>query len=114
MDASPSRKWIVESIGTVPSEEGVFATSYGMGWKGLQAVRAEIPDGEFSAVITPSGHVLALFFRPPEKFYDLRCEGVKRDTPPPAGLIVVAHAGSSVLLRWKGDRDSLPVYLEPV
>jgi hypothetical protein len=42
----PSRKWIVESIGTVASEEGLFATSYGMGWKGLQAVRVEIPDGQ--------------------------------------------------------------------
>ena len=109
----PSREWIVESIGTVASEEGVFATSYGMGWKGLEAVRVEIPDGEFSAVITPSKHVLALFFRPPEKFYDLRYEGVKRDTPPPAGSIVVAPAGSSVLLRWQGNRDSLHVYLEP-
>jgi AraC family transcriptional regulator len=112
MDASPSRKWIVESIGTVPSQEGVFATSYGMGWKGLQAVRAEIPDGEFSAVITPSGHVLALFFRPPEK-YDLRCEGVKRDTPPPAGSIVMVPAGSSALVRWQGSKDTLLVYLEP-
>ena len=109
----PSREWIVESIGTVASEEGVSATSYGMGWKGLQAVRVEIPDDEFSAVITPSKHVLALFFRPPEKFYDLRYEGVKRDTPPPAGSIVVAPAGSSVLLRWQGNRDSLHVYLEP-
>ena len=109
----PSRKWIVESIGTVASEEGVLATSYGMGWKGVQAVRVEIPDGEFSAVITPSRHVLALFFRPPEKFYDLRCEGVKRDTPPPAGSIAVVPAGSSVRLRWQGNRDSLHVYLEP-
>jgi AraC family transcriptional regulator len=73
----------------------------------------EIPDGEFRAAITPSMHVLALFFRPPEKFYDLRYEGVTRDTPPPAGSIVVAPAGSSVLLRWQGNRDSLHVYLEP-
>jgi hypothetical protein len=36
--------------------------------------------------------VLALFFPPPEKFYDLRYEGVKRDTPPPAGSIAVVLA----------------------
>src|SRR5580704_8157630 len=56
--------------------EKSFATSYGMGWKELQAVRVESPGGEFSAVIRPSTHVLGLTVRPPEKM-DLRYEGVK-------------------------------------
>jgi 3-hydroxymyristoyl/3-hydroxydecanoyl-(acyl carrier protein) dehydratase len=53
--------------------EKSFATSYGMGWKELQAVRVESPGGEFSAVITPSTHMLVLSVRPPEKM-DLPCE----------------------------------------
>jgi AraC family transcriptional regulator len=93
-------------------EEKSFATSYGMGWKGLQAVRVESHGGEFSAVITPSTHVLGLSVRPPEKM-DLRYEGVKRDMPPPAGSIAVVPAGSSVLSRWQGSKDSLLIYLEP-
>jgi AraC family transcriptional regulator len=92
--------------------EKSFATSYGMGWKELQAVRMESPGGEFSAVITPSTHVLVLSVRPPEKM-DLRYEGVKRDMPPPAGSIAVVPAGSSVLLRLQGSNDSLLIYLEP-
>ena len=83
-----------------------------MGWKELQAVRMESPGGEFSAVITPSTHVLVLSVRPPEKV-DLRYEGVKRDMPPPAGSVAVVPAGSSVLLRLQGSNDSLLIYLEP-
>jgi AraC family transcriptional regulator len=112
MDASPFRKWIVEFIGTAALEERILATSYGMGWKGLQAVREENPGGEFSRVGTSSTHVLGLCVRPPEKM-DLRYEGVKRDMPHPAGSISVVPAGSSVLSRWQGSRDSLFVFLEP-
>jgi AraC family transcriptional regulator len=92
--------------------EKTLATSYGMGWKGLQAVRMESPGGEFSAAITPSTHVLVLCVRPPEKM-DLRYEGVKQDMSPPAGSIAVVPAGSSVLWRWQGSNDSLLIYLEP-
>jgi AraC family transcriptional regulator len=92
--------------------EKSFATSYGMGWKGLQAVRVENAGGESSAVITRSTHLLVLSVRPPEKM-ELRYEGVKRDMPAPAGSIAVVPAGSSVLSRWQGSRDSLFVYLEP-
>jgi AraC family transcriptional regulator len=93
-------------------EEKSFATSYGMGWKGLQAVRIESPGGEFSAAVTPSTHLLGLSVRPPEKM-DLQYEGVKRDMPPPVGSIAVVPAGSSVLSRWQGSKDSLLIYLEP-
>src|SRR5258708_35881402 len=112
MDASPFRKWIVEFIGTAALEERILATSYGMGWKGLQAVREKNPGGEFSRVGTPSTHVLGLWVRPPEKI-NMRYEGVKRDMPPPAGSIAVVPAGSSVLSHWQGSRDSIFVFLEP-
>jgi AraC family transcriptional regulator len=89
------------------------ATSYGMGWKGLQAVRYLDSSGsEFSVAHTPGTHVLALFVRPPEKV-DLRYEGLKRDMPPPAGSIMVVPAGSSLQWRWQGSMDALLIYLEP-
>jgi AraC family transcriptional regulator len=112
MNASPFRKWIVEFIGTAALEERILATSYGMGWKGLQAVREENPGGEFSRVGISSTHVLGLCVRPPEKM-DVRYEGVKRHMPPPVGSIAVVPAGSSVLSRWQGSRDTLFVFLEP-
>jgi AraC family transcriptional regulator len=88
------------------------ATSYRMGWRGLQAVRSESPVSEFSGAGTPMTHVLGLIVRPPEKM-NLRYEGVKRDRPLPAGSIAVVPAGSSVLVGWEGSMDSLHVYLEP-
>jgi AraC family transcriptional regulator len=89
------------------------STSYGMGWKGLQAVRyRNSPHGEFSAAYTPGTHVLFLYVQPPEKM-DVRYEGVKRDMPPPAGSITVVPAGSSVVCSRQGSVDSLLIYLEP-
>jgi AraC family transcriptional regulator len=95
---------------TVPF--ALCATSYGMGWKGLQAARMESPVSGFSGSGTPKTHVLGLILRPPEKM-NLQYEGVKRDRPPSAGSIVVVPAGSSVLVRWQGSIDELHVYLEP-
>jgi AraC family transcriptional regulator len=90
-----------------------FATSYGMGWKGLQAVRCRDSSGsEFSGEVTSRTHAVVLTIRPPEKM-DLRYEGVKRDMPPPAGSITVMPAGSSALWRWQGSKDSLVIFLEP-
>ena len=89
------------------------ATSYGMGWKGLQAVRfRNSPIGEFSAAYKPGTHVLFLYVRPPKKM-DVRYEEVNRDVPPPAGSISVVPAGSSVLCSHQGSVDSLLIYLEP-
>jgi AraC family transcriptional regulator len=90
-----------------------FATSYGMGWKGLQALRfRNSPPSEFNAAGTSGTHVVILHVRPPEKM-DLRYEGVKRDRPPPAGSITVVPAGSSVLWRRQGSMSSLVIFLEP-
>jgi AraC family transcriptional regulator len=89
-----------------------FATSYGMGWKGLQAARNKGPSGEFSATAAPSTHVLVLSIRPPQKM-DLQYARIKRDRPLAAGSITVVPAGSSVLAHWLGSGDALFVYLEP-
>src|SRR4030081_2924046 len=111
MDASPFRKWIVEFIGTAALEERILATSYGMGWKGLQAVREENPGGEFNRAVTASTHVIGLCVRPPEKM-DVRYEGGKRRPRTRVGSIGVVPAGSSVLSRWQGSRHPLFVFLD--
>ena len=88
------------------------ATSYGMGWKGLQAVRfRNSPISEFSAAYKPGAHELPV--RPAAEKMDVRYEEVKRGMPPPAGSISVVPAGSSVLCSQQGSVDSLLIYLEP-
>ena len=88
------------------------ATSYRLGWMGLQAVRyRDSFTSEFSAPPN-SQHSLVLITRPPEEM-DLRYEGVERNIPPPAGSIALIPAGSAALWRWRGSKDSLHIYLEP-
>ena len=88
-------------------------TSYGMGWKGLQAVHyRKSPNRVFSAMGTPQAHVLVLTIRPPEQM-DLEYEGVKQHRPPPAGSIYVVPAGCNVSARWQGSLESLVILLEP-
>jgi AraC family transcriptional regulator len=84
-----------------------------MGWKGMQAVRYErIPaSGEFS-MPPVSLHTIALILRPPEKL-NVRFAELKLDRSLPTGSIFVVPAGSSILWRWQGSKDSLHVHLEP-
>ena len=88
-------------------------TSYGMGWKTLQAVhyRGSAASGEFSLPPVPR-HKLFLIIRPSERL-ELRSEGVRLNRPPAAGSIHVIPAGSSV--RWcrEENRDALLIDLEP-
>jgi AraC family transcriptional regulator len=89
------------------------ATSYGMEWKTLQAVRyLKSPvSGEFS--LPPvSRHKLVLTIRPAERLH-VRYDGVRLDRPPVAGSINVIPAGSSVLWRRQGSMDALFIDLEP-
>jgi AraC family transcriptional regulator len=89
------------------------ATSYGMGWKGLQAVHyCKSPNRVFFSAGTALAHVLVLTIRPPEKM-QLEYEGVKQHRPPPAGSIYVMPAGCNMLLRWQGSIDSIVIFLEP-
>ena len=89
------------------------ATSYGMGWKGLQAVHyCKSPNRVFFSTGTALAHVLVLTIRPPEKM-ELEDEGGKQHRPPPAGSIYVMPAGCNMLLRWQGSIDSIVIFLEP-
>jgi AraC family transcriptional regulator len=88
------------------------AASDRLGWVGLEAARFRAtPASEY----LPPGityHWLVLFARPPEEM-DLRCDGVKRHVPPPAGSVVLVPAGMPSLWRWSGPRDTLHIYVEP-
>src|SRR5258708_21568646 len=89
------------------------ATSYGMEWKTLQAVRyRKSPDsGEFS-LAPVSRHGLVLTIRPAERLH-VRYDGVRLDRPPVAGSINVIPAGRSVLWRRHGSLNALFIHLEP-
>src|SRR5260221_5787079 len=89
------------------------ATSYGMEWKTLQAVRyrKSPASGEFS-LAPVSRHGLVLTIRPAERLH-VRYDGVRLDRPPVAGSINVIPAGSSVLWRRQGSMDALFIHLEP-
>jgi AraC family transcriptional regulator len=91
------------------------ATSYGMEWKTLQAVRyleaKGAASGEFSASQVPR-HGLVLTIRPAERL-DVRYAGIRVKRPPVAGSINVVPAGSSVQWEREGSMDLLFIYLEP-
>jgi len=109
-----------ESVGGLPGTPAwsaivpfaADATSDRLGWSGLEAVRyLAPPDCEIDAPPLAQ-HTLVLVTRPPDKF-DLLYDGVKRHAPLPMGSITLVPAGSPVLWRWSGRKDSLHVYLEP-
>src|SRR5260370_36726128 len=86
-----------------------LATSYGMGWKGLQAVRyLKSHISELSAAGPTRTPGLVLTIQPSEK-KGLRYEGVERDRALPAGSVQLVPAGSCVLWRPPGRHDSLPL-----
>jgi AraC family transcriptional regulator len=88
------------------------AASGRLGWAGLEAARYLLSPPSELHLPPLTHHWLVLFARPPEEL-DLRYEGVKRLTPPPAGAISLVPADSPTLWRWRGDKDSLHVHLEP-
>jgi AraC family transcriptional regulator len=90
------------------------ATSYGMGWKTLQAVRYSYSraGGECSLPPIPL-HALILTIRPAEKL-EVDYDGVRIDRPLSAGSINLIPAGSPLRWRREGNVDGLVVYLEPM
>jgi AraC family transcriptional regulator len=83
-----------------------------LGWVGLEAARYRAAPASQLEHPGITHHRLVLFLRPPDEL-DLRYDGVKRQVPPPAGVISVIPAGSPARWRWSGRPDSLHIYLEP-
>jgi AraC family transcriptional regulator len=100
----------VDWLKRVPFEAA--AASDRLGWVGLEAARYRAAPASELHLPAITHHALVLVTRPPEEL-DLRYEGVKRHVPPPAGSVSLVPAGSSVLWRWGGCKDSLHIYLEP-
>ena len=88
------------------------AASDRLGWVGLEAARYRASPASEVNPPASTHHWLVLVTRPPEEL-DLLYEGVKRHVPPPAGAIMLVPAGTPVLWRWSGPKDSLHIYLEP-
>jgi AraC family transcriptional regulator len=88
------------------------AASERLGWVGLEAARYRAAPSSEIDLAPLTHHTLVLITGPPEEL-DLRYEGVQRHAPPPAGAILLIPAGSSARWRWRGDKDSLHIYLEP-
>jgi AraC family transcriptional regulator len=87
------------------------AWSDGLGWVRLEAARCRAARAFECSALAPTHHRLVLFTRPPDEF-DLRCEGVKRNVPPPAGSISLMPAGSTARVRSSGWKDELHIFLD--
>jgi AraC family transcriptional regulator len=88
------------------------ASSDGMGWVGLEAIRwGTGPAADLSAPAI-THHSLLLFARPPDDL-GMKYEGLQRHVPPPAGSIILVPAGSPGRWRCGGHRGLLHIYLEP-
>jgi AraC family transcriptional regulator len=87
------------------------AASDRLGWEGLEAARCRAEPAFERNVPAITYHRLVLVTRPPDDL-ELRCEGVKRYRPTPAGSISVVPAGSTVWARSSGHKDELHIFLE--
>jgi AraC family transcriptional regulator len=90
-------------------------TSLGLGWKAIQAVRwGDTPDRGEVTLPPLFVHAICLMIRPPQKLC-MRYEGVRVESPLPAGSIWVGPAGTSTsrLVRWEGNMDTLGIYIDP-
>jgi AraC family transcriptional regulator len=90
---------------------GVEATSDNLGWVGLQAVRyRDLPTNEIH-IPALAQHLLVLHTKPALAM-NFRCQGVKREIPPPVGSITVIPAGSITECCCQGTRDAFHIHLD--
>ena len=57
-------------------------------------------------------HLIILFTKPPREM-NVRCEGVKRNAPPPVDSIALVPVGAVADVSWRGHKDCLQVSVEP-
>src|SRR3984957_8144099 len=57
-------------------------------------------------------HLIILFTKPPREM-SVRCEGVKRNAPPPVGSMALVPVGALADVSWRGNKDCLQVSVEP-
>ena len=87
------------------------ASSERLEWVRIQAARCRAEPAFELSVQALTHHRLVLVARPPDEL-DLRYDGVKRHSPPPAGSITLVPAGSPVWARSSGHKDELHIFLD--
>lgn len=97
---------------TTPFPPVTYATSEGLGWGGLAAIRFHNPPDSVVSLPPMTHHTLVLFRRPPGEF-GVDSPDLHRSSPPPADTVVVVPAGRPARWRWRGRITSLHVFLEP-
>jgi AraC family transcriptional regulator len=61
-------------------------------------------------ISSKSHHIIVLFNKSPNEM-NVRCEGVKRNSPPPIGSMALVPAGAVADVSWRGSKDCLEVYV---
>ena len=89
----------------------VEATSQNLGWVGIQAVRYRDLTTNEIHIPALSQHLLILHTKP-APVMNYQCDGVKRETPPPAGSISVIPAGNITECCWRGTKDGFQIHLD--
>ena len=87
-------------------------TNWNLGASEVQAThQRNIGSGEIRIGRLPQ-HLIILFTKPPHEM-NIRCEGVKRNRPPPVGSMALVPAGAVADASWRGNKDRLLVSVEP-
>jgi hypothetical protein len=87
------------------------ATNRNLGSSEVQAIHyRNIGSDEIRIGALPQ-HSIILFTKPPLEM-NVRCEGVKRNAPPPVGSIALVPVGAVADVSWRGNKDCLQVSLE--
>ena len=94
------------------SPGGPEPTSRNLRSVGLQAAHYRDLDSDEIRIGALSQHLIVLFTKPPAEM-TIRCEGVKRDLPPPVGSIALVPAGAVADVSWRGKKDCLHICIEP-
>lgn len=94
------------------SHGGPKPTMGNLGSDDLQAAHYRDLDTDEIRIGPLSQHLIVLFTKPPAEM-TIRCEEVKRDSPPLIGSIALVPAGAVADVTWSGKKDNLHVYLEP-
>ena len=94
------------------SPGGPEMTNWNLGTSEVQAThQRNIGSDEIRIGALPQ-HLIILFTKPPLEM-NVRCEGVKRNTPPPVGSIALVPVGAVADASWRGNKDCLQVSVEP-
>jgi AraC family transcriptional regulator len=106
--AQASSTGLQDALSIVPPE----MTKWNLGVSEVQATHQRNIGSDEIRIGALSQHLIILFTKPPLEM-NLRCEGVKRNAPPPVGSIALVPVGAVADASWRGNKDCLQVFVEP-